>query len=503
MAEEKMNAGNADQRLVVSGVSKRYPGVLALNDVSIDVRPGEVLALLGENGAGKSTLASVISGVVHPDSGSMTWKGAPYAPGSPRDARSAHIALIHQEMRLCLDLSIAENIFVGRLATRFGGFIDRKRMVKEAEAQLHRLGMDIPATRLVSSLNIAAQQQVEIAKALTSKAKLIILDEPTAALGGHETDRLFEQIDQLKLEGVSFIYISHRLEEIARIADRIAVMRDGNLIAVHETADIPVHVLVEEMVGRKIVSLFPALPEATGTEALRVEGLNSLDDSFHEVNFSVCKGEIFGIAGIVGAGRTELVRAIAGVDPLASGKIYIEGKKVKFNSPLEAMRGGVALVPEDRKAQGLIGTQTVCENITLPNLEAIGRRGWVWPHRLHAFAAKGIKELGVKGKLDQRLSALSGGNQQKVVIAKWVARSPRIFILDEPTRGIDVGARYEIYCVITELARSGMAVIIVSSDLDEVLGMSHRVLVLSRGKQRGVLPREQATGTAIMELATS
>lgn len=503
MAAEKMNQGYAEQKLVVSRVSKRYPGVLALDDVSLEIRPGEVLALLGENGAGKSTLAGVISGITRPDTGTMTWRGAPYAPGSPRDARDVQIALIHQEMRLCPDLSVAENIFVGRLKKRFGGFIDRSKMNHMAETELQRLGLNIPGTTLVSSLNIAAQQQVEIAKALTSKARLIILDEPTAALGGKETDRLFEQVRLLKKEGVAFVYISHRLDEIARIADRIAVMRDGSLITVHESADIPVDVLVEEMVGRKIVSLFPELPPPTQTEVLKVEGLKSFEGSFHDVNFSVNRGEILGIAGIVGAGRSELVRAIAGVDPLAAGSITIDGKKVKFGSPLDAMRAGVALVPEDRKAQGLVVTHSVTDNISLPNLEFIGRNGWVFPKKLAAFASKGIKELGVKGRPEQRLSSLSGGNQQKVVIAKWVARSPRIFILDEPTRGIDVGARYEIYCVITELARSGMAVIIVSSDLEEVLGMSHRVLVMSRGKQRGLLPREQATGNAVMELATS
>jgi ribose transport system ATP-binding protein len=502
MAEEQSRTGQGDQTLVVSRLTKRYPGVVALNDVSVQVGPGEVLALLGENGAGKSTLAAVVSGITRPDSGTMTWKGAAYAPGSPRDARSAQIALIHQEMRLCPDLSIAENIFVGRLLRRFG-FIDRKRMIRLAEAELNRLGMDIPASRLVSTLNIAAQQQVEIAKALTSKARLIILDEPTAALGGKETERLFEQIGRLKQDGVSFIYISHRLEEIARIADRIAVMRDGSMITVHDRADVPVELLVEEMVGRKIVSLFPELPSPGQDEVLRVEHLQAGDGSFQDVSFKVHQGEILGIAGIVGAGRSELVRAIAGVDPVASGAVFVGGVRKRFRSPLDAMRGGVALVPEDRKAQGLVISQTVAENITLPNLENLGRRGWVLPRALAAFAGRKIRELGIKGRPEQRLSNLSGGNQQKVVIAKWVARSPRIFILDEPTRGIDVGARYEIYGVITQLARAGMAVIIVSSDLDEVLGMSHRVLVLSRGKQRGVLSRDQATGNAVMALATS
>jgi ribose transport system ATP-binding protein len=503
MALVDTNEGPAGRKLMVVGVTKKYPGVTAVSDVSIEVRAGEVLALLGENGAGKSTLASIIAGIVRPDSGSMTWEGLPFAPASPREAREAHIALIHQEMRLLPDLSIAENVFVGRLDRGLGGFIDRKKMIRSAEAELQRLGMDIPASRLVSTLNIAAQQQVEIAKALTSDARLIILDEPTAALGGGETDRLFEQIRSLKKEGVSFIYISHRLEEIARIADRIAVMRDGQLVAVHDSSDIPVNVLVEEMVGRKIVSLFPKLPEPSDTEALRVEDLCSCDGSFGGVSFAVSKGEIFGIAGIVGAGRTELVRAIAGVDPIASGAIFIEGKKRRFASPRDAMKAGVALVPEDRKAQGLIVSQTVAENIALPNLDSITKGDWLSPGKMISFATERIAEFGVKGRAEQRLSSLSGGNQQKVVIAKWVARSPLIIILDEPTRGIDVGARYEIYSVITQLAKSGMAVIIVSSDLDEVLGMSHRIMVLSRGKQRGVLPRAEANGAAVMELATS
>lgn len=502
--KEKRAATTAEKEgLVIRHVTKRFPGVLALQDISLDIRPGEVLALLGENGAGKSTLASVVAGLIQPDAGSMTWRGQPYAPASPREAMAEQIALIHQEMRLLPELTIAENVFVGRIPKKSGGFVDRKTMQRLAEAQLQRLGMNVPASQRVSTLNVAAQQQVEIAKALTSHARLMILDEPTAALGGEETDRLFDQVKQLQEEGVSFIYVSHRLDEIARIADRIAVLRDGQLVATHDTKDIPVRTLVEEMVGREIERLFPELPPHSDKEVIKVEHLHSFDDSFQDINFSVRAGEIFGIAGIVGAGRTELVRAIAGADPVASGSISVDRKKISIKGPDDAMRAGIVMVPEDRKGQGLILEQTLAENIALPNHDQIGRKGWILPGPMLKFAREAIRLFGVKGEPQQNAIQLSGGNQQKVVVAKWVSCTPKIVILDEPTRGIDVGARYEIYTVITQLAQSGVAVIVVSSDLDEVLGMSHRVMALSRGKQRGILDRKDATSVAIMELATS
>ena len=503
MKDIHANTAVEQEGLVIRHVTKRFPGVVALQDISLEIRPGEVLALLGENGAGKSTLASVIAGLIQPDAGSMTWRGQPYAPASPREAMAEQIALIHQEMRLLPELTIAENVFVGRLPKKSNGFIDRKTMQSMAETQLQRLGMNIPASQRVSTLNVAAQQQVEIAKALTSHARLMILDEPTAALGGEETERLFEQVKQLQQEGVSFIYVSHRLDEIARIADRIAVMRDGQLVATHETTDIPVRTLVEDMVGRKIERLFPELPIPSDKEVIKVEQLHSFDGSFEDISFSVQAGEIFGIAGIVGAGRTELVRAISGADPIASGSISVEGNALSIKSPADAMRAGIVMVPEDRKGQGLILDQSLAENIALPNHDQIGRKGWIFPGQMVKFATEAIRIFGVKGQPQQNATQLSGGNQQKVVLAKWVSCSPKIVILDEPTRGIDVGARYEIYTVITQLAESGMAVIVVSSDLDEVLGMSHRVMALSRGKQRGILDRKDATSVAIMELATS
>ena len=487
--------------LSVRRVGKQFAGNVVLEGVDLDIRPGEVVALLGENGAGKSTLSAIIAGLIGPSTGTMAWKGRPYVPASPGAAIAAGIGLIHQEMRLLPDLSIAENVFVGRLPVK-GGVIDRAAMNQRAGEQLRRLGLDVPPTRLVRSLRIAAQQQVEIAKALTLKAELLILDEPTAALGGEETERLFAQVEQLRKEGFSFLYISHRLEEIARIASRIVVLRDGRLVATHDSARVPVRRLVEDMVGRSVERLFPAIPEPTGPELLKVDGLSASDGSFNDVSFGVRAGEVFGIAGIVGAGRTELVRAIAGADP-ATGRITVKGNAVRLAGPGDAIRAGIVLVPEDRKAQGVILTQTIAENLASPNLDTLAPRGWVIPRKVRAFAGRAIAQMGVKGRPAQSVRLLSGGNQQKVVIGKWIARRPRVFIMDEPTRGIDVGARAAIYEIIAELARSGTAVVVVSSDLDEVLGLSHRVMVLARGRQKGILVGSDATGPAVMELATA
>ena len=492
----------SDAILSVRGITKKYGPVTVLKDVSLDVRRGEVLALLGENGAGKSTISSIIAGLVRPTAGSMKWMDKPHSPQSPADALSAGIGLIHQEMRLLPALSVSENVFVGRLPTK-AGRVDRAGINRRAAEQLRRLGLDISPNTLVRDLKVAAQQQVEIAKALTLNARLLIFDEPTAALGGEETVRLFERIEQLKAEGVSFIYISHRLDEIAQIADRIAVLRDGQLVATHETAQVPVKTLVEEMVGRPLDRMFPEIEASLGEKLLEVENISSPDGTFRNVSFSVRQGEVLGIAGIVGAGRTELVRAIAGADPISSGVIRIEGKPVRLAHPSDAIDQGIVLVPEDRKAQGLILPQTIADNIAQTNYDQIAPKGWINPKAVERFARVAIERFGVKGRPEQRVNELSGGNQQKVVIAKCIARNPRVVILDEPTRGIDVGARAAIYEVIAELARRGMAVVVVSSDLDEVLGLAHRVMVLSRGLNRGVLDRGKANRVAVMELATT
>ncbi len=488
--------------LSLRGIGKLFGPIRVVDNISFDVAPGEVVALLGENGAGKSTVSSMIAGLFAPTEGTMTWRGRPYAPAAPGGAIAAGIGLIHQEMRLLPDLSIAENVFVGRLPMR-GGRVDRAAMNRRAAEQLKRLGLNVPPTQLVRSLRVAAQQQVEIAKALTLNARLLILDEPTAALGGDETERLFAQVDQLRREGVSFIYISHRLDEIARIADRVLVLRDGKLVAQHATAQMPVNIIVEAMVGRSVDRIFPHLQRSSDEVVLEVDGLASATGAFREISFAVRAGEVFGIAGIVGAGRTELVRAIAGADALSAGTIRVNGAAIKVTGPSDAIAAGLVLVPEDRKAQGILLDQSVAANIVLGNFDRVAPSGWVVPKRIRAFVTAAIARLGVKGSAPQLMRYLSGGNQQKVVIARWVSRSPKVFILDEPTRGIDIGARAAIYEVIAGLSQAGMAVIVVSSDLEEVLGLSHRVMVLSRGRQMGILAAGAATNVAVMELATA
>ena len=497
-------ADAADAGLSLRRIGKQYGPITVLSGIDLTVRPGEVLALLGENGAGKSTIASIISGLVRPSAGSMTWRGAPYAPHAPADALSVGIGLIHQEMRLLRDLSIAENIFVGHLPVR-AGRVDRATMNARAAEQLKRLGLNAEPTTLVRHLRVAAQQQVEIAKALTLNARLLILDEPTAALGLDETDRLFEQIGRLKADGVSFIYISHRLDEIARIADRVAVLRDGRLVATHETAQVPVKTLVEQMVGRPLDRMFPSIdpPSPENAPLLEIEGFTSAQGDFSDVSFCVRSGEVFGVAGIIGAGRTELMRAIAGADPISAGTVKIDGRPIRLNGPRDALSHGIVLVPEDRKAQALILPQTIADNLALGNYGRVAPSGWISRGRTQDFARRAISRFLIKGAAEQRVNQLSGGNQQKIVIAKSILRQPKVVILDEPTRGIDVGARAAIYKIIADLAREGMAVIVVSSDLDEVLGLAHRVMVLSRGRSRGVLDREAAGRVSVMELATT
>ncbi|MFP5076115.1 sugar ABC transporter ATP-binding protein [Rhizobium sp. YIM 134829] len=487
--------------LSLRGIQKTYGPVKVLHGVDLDVYPGEVVALLGENGAGKSTLSNIISGTVQPSAGEMTWLGKPYAPASPRAAMDEGVGMIHQELKLLPKLSIAENIFLGRYPMR-SGRLDRAAMEERAARGLKRLGLDIPPERLVEGLSTGRQQLIEIAKALTLNARLLILDEPTAALGGDETQLLFEQIARLKAEGVGIIYISHRLEEIRQIADRIVVMRDGAKVKTFETGDVPVRTIVEAMVGRSLERMFPALPEPSRDIALEVEGLSSPFGTFRDISFSVRKGEVFGIAGLMGAGRTELVRAITGADPVSAGEVRLHGRPVTPRTPADAIRNGIVLVPEDRKLQGVVLDHSIADNIAYPNLNAACRKGWTSRQRIRDYSETFIRSLGVKGRGEQKAGELSGGNQQKVVLAKWLARRPEVVVLDEPTRGIDVGARSSIYDLIMNLARDGVAVIVVSSDLEEVLGVSGRIMVMAHGQQAGILDREAANDVSVMELAT-
>lgn len=492
----------ADNRgLRVRGATKEYPGTIAVQNVDLDILPGEVVALLGENGAGKSTLSSIIAGVTQPTTGTMTWNGEPYAPATPGDAIASGIGLIHQEMRLLPDLTVAENVMVGRWPMR-NGFLDAKSMREKAKVQLQRLGFKGSMDTAVRDLSVAGQQQVEIAKALMLDASLLILDEPTAALGQHETDALFDCVRSLQAEGVSFIYVSHRLAEIAQIATRIVVLRDGQKIKEHASGEVSPTQLVEEMVGRPVDRLFPEVPAPSDEVVLRVQDLHDKAGTFKDVSFDVHAGEIFGIAGIVGAGRTELVRAIAGAQHRSGGSVELDGKTLKADDPRAAIKSGIVLIPEDRKQQGLVVSDSIENNIALPNMAKIGNGGWISPGKVRKLAGAVAKNIGMKGNVALPVSSLSGGNQQKVVIGKWLERDPRLIILDEPTRGIDVGARASIYEVIADLARNGNAVIVVSSDLEEVLGLAHRVMVLARGQNQGILDAHQASPTRVMELAT-
>lgn len=473
-----------------------------LHGIDLDVQAGEVVALLGENGAGKSTVSKIISGAIPPSSGQMVWQGAAYAPASPRGAIDTGVGLIHQELRLLEHLSIAENVFLGRWPKR-SGIVNRREMERQAHAQLERLGLDISASRLVRGLSTANQQLIEIAKALALGSKLLIFDEPTAALGGAETDLLFEQIRRLKEDGVGMIYISHRMEEIRQIADRIVVMRDGEKVQEFDSGDVPVRTIVESMVGRSLDRMFPVIPEPQDEIGFAVKGMSSTAGTFTDVSFKVRKGEIFGIAGLVGAGRTELVRAITGVDPISSGAIELDGRTVVHKSPRHSILNRVVMVPEDRKLQGLVLDHTIENNIAYANLKDVSSFGFITNGSIREFADLAINRFGVKGVGGQMADELSGGNQQKVILAKWLAKDPAVVILDEPTRGIDVGARSSIYEIIVELAKKGVAVIVVSSDLEEVLGISNRIMVMAHGQVTGILDHEQANDVSVMELATA
>lgn len=489
--------------LVLKNIYKSFGAIEVLHGVDLEVCPGEVVALLGENGAGKSTLSNIISGTILPTSGEMSWQGEPYAPTSPREAIDAGVGMIHQELLLLPHLSIAENVFVGRYPMKWGR-VDRREMQRRAKTGLQRLGLEVSPRRVVHGLSTASQQLIEIAKALTLNARLLILDEPTAALGGEETKLLFKQIERLKADGVGIIYISHRLEEIKQIADRIVVMRDGEKVQQFETAaDIPVRSIVEAMVGRDMDQMFPALASPEDDTLLEVRNLNSGLGHFHDVNFSVRRGEIFGIAGLVGAGRTELVRAIAGADSIADGSVVLNGVDITPRSPREAIDNGIILVPEDRKLQGVVLSHSIANNIAYSNFESVSTAGWINNSRVGRFADDNIRKFGVKGRGHQNAGEMSGGNQQKVVIAKWLARNPKVVLLDEPTRGIDVGARSSIYEIIHALAAKGVAVVVVSSDLEEVLGVSNRILVMAAGRQTGILEHADANDVSVMELATA
>ncbi|MFJ4965197.1 Galactose/methyl galactoside import ATP-binding protein MglA [Streptomyces sp. ADI96-02] len=488
-----------EELLRVEGLRKTFPGVVALDNVDFDLRRGEVHVLLGENGAGKSTLIKMLSGAYRPDRGRIFVEGREVRVDDAQAAEALGIATIYQEFNLVPDLTVAENIFLGRQPRRFG-LVDHRRMREDAARLLRRVGVDVRPDAKVRDLGIARLQMVEIAKALSLEARVLIMDEPTAVLTSEEVDKLFVIVRQLRAVGVGIVFITHHLEEIAALGDRVTVLRDGRSID-QVPASTPEDELVQLMVGRSIEQQYPRERPDTGEALLSVRGLTR-DGVFHDVGFDVHAGEVVGLAGLVGSGRTEVARAVFGADPYDAGTVEVRGEALARHDVPAAMGAGLGLVPEDRKGQGLVLDASVQENLGLVTLRATTRHGLVDLKGRRAAAARIAEQLGVRmSGLGQHVRTLSGGNQQKVVIGKWLLADTKVLILDEPTRGIDVGAKVEIYQLINELTASGHAVLMISSDLPEVLGMSDRVLVMAQGRIAGELPAAEATQDAVMALA--
>ena len=486
--------------LVMKNISKSFPGVKALKDVSLSLRYGEVHALIGENGAGKSTLMKILSGLYQEDEGQIFWEGEEVQIHSTKDAEALGISIIYQELNLMPNMSVRENIFLGREKKKNGFLVDFKETTKEALKYVQMVGLDIDVTTLVKDLPLAQRQMVEVAKALSMNAKLIVMDEPTSALTDRETEILMNVIRRLKENGVTIVFISHRLSELFEISDRISVLRDGASVGTIDTQDCTEDLLVTMMVGRELNDIYPKYPSQIGDVVLEAKHLQA-GKMVQDVSFSVRSGEILGFAGLVGAGRSEVMRAVFGVDRLDSGEVCIGGQTLTKITPTDAINAGIGFIPEDRKLLGLILDMTVRENTTLACLRAEMKGGILNRKREEEITQEYIDRLAIKTPgQEQQVLNLSGGNQQKVVIGKWLVTNPKVLILDEPTRGIDVGAKKEIHELMSRLAAEGVAIIMISSEMPEVLGMSDRVIVMHGGSICGELSREEADQEKIMSM---
>jgi ribose transport system ATP-binding protein len=488
----------------MSGITKRFPGVIALRGVQLALFPGEVLALMGENGAGKSTLMKILGGAQLPDEGTIKLDGKDVVLDSVRTAKKAGIALIHQELMLAPNLDITANIFLGQERARLFVPVPRATLHAEAKKLLHRVGLERPPTTAVSSLTAGQMQMVEIAKALALNARIIIMDEPTSSLTAGESEHLFRIIRKLRSDGIGIVYISHRMEEVLALSDRVTILRDGAYVGTISRAEATHDKIVAMMVGRDLSGQY--FPErkvkAEGDVVLRAKDI-VVQATGTKVSFEARRGEILGFAGLVGAGRTELMQTLFGVTPALGGTFELEGKPFSPQSPRDAIAAGVFLAPEDRKRHGLVLPMTIAQNTSLPNIASYARFGWLNRKQEATVAESEVKRLRTKAfGIGQRVVNLSGGNQQKVVLGKWLAMKPRILILDEPTRGIDVGAKAEIYRHMAALAAEGVTILMVSSDMEEILGMSDRVVVMHEKRVRGVLPREGLTQEGIAMLMT-
>ncbi len=478
----------------MTGMSKSFVGVKVLKSVDFDVRAGEVHALLGENGAGKSTLIKILSGLYSPDAGSISVNGETTRFSSTRDATAAGIATVYQELLLFPELTVAENVFLGHYPRKAGGWIDWQEVRSRTRALLDQLDTsDLDVDAKVLTLSVAQRQRVEIAKALSRNARILIMDEPTASLVESDVQRLMQVVRQLRDRGVGIVYVSHRLAEIFELADRVTVLRDGALVGTRQIGEVDERQLVSMMVGRSIDSLFPKADAAIGETVLEVRNLNH-GRHVRDISFSLRRGEILGIAGLVGSGRTELALTLFGMTPATSGEILLEGKPVKIDSPRQARDLGIAYVPEDRGLQGLVKPMAIRKNISMATIERLSAGIFIKAAAEAQRALEAVRRFSIRCRdIGQPVGELSGGNQQKVVIAKWLETNPKVLILDEPTRGVDVGAKAEIHTIMGELVKQGVAILMISSELPEVLGMSDRVLVMSGGRVTDEIPRAEAT----------
>lgn len=501
-AIERVRQKAGDYALEIEGIRKEFPGVVALDNVQFRLKPGTVHALMGENGAGKSTLMKIIAGIYTPDRGTIRLRGEEVELRGPLDALERGIAMIHQELALMTWMTVAENIWIRREPKNALGLIDHSRMARQTKELFDQLGIRIDPTAEVSTLTVAQRQMVEIAKAVSYESDVLIMDEPTSAITESEVEHLFRIIRDLRAKGVAIVYITHKMNELFEIADEFSVFRDGTYVGTHASSDVTRDDIIRMMVGREITDMFPKEEAQITDVILRVDNL-SLAGVFHDISFELRKGEILGLAGLVGSGRTNVAEAIFGVIPATSGSIHIDGREAKISSPADAMREGMALLTEDRKDTGCFLQLSILENMQIAALhQGHAKAGFVDEKGVTGLCEDMRKRLRVKTpNLEERIENLSGGNQQKVLIARWLLTKPRILILDEPTRGIDVGAKAEIHRLISRLAQEGVAVIMISSELPEVLGMSDRIMVMHEGHMTGILPRSEADQVKIMELA--
>jgi len=490
--------------LRIEGLTKNFPGVLAVNNLSFSLKKGEVLAIIGENGAGKSTLTKMICGVLHPDAGSIFLDGKKIVFHSSHDAMKAGIAMVYQELAMTSGMSVAENIFMNRQPINKLGFIKTAEMNKEAQKYFDLFGMCINPATLVKRISMGEQQIVEILKAISLNPKVLILDEPTSSLTENEVTRLFNLINEMKEEGFSFIYISHKLSEIFTIADRVMVMRDGKYVDTKLVDGVTEQELITMMVGREIKDLYVGSGKKIeiGEEYFHVDNLSSFG-LFKDINFFLKRGEILGFAGLIGAGRTEMACAIAGVGKISSGKIVLEGKELKIESPKDAIHEGIGYITEDRKQLGLFLDYAITANIIAPSLEDFSNNGFMQEGKIEEFSRKQIQEFNISTpSCKQKVMNLSGGNQQKCLLAMWMSKNPKVLIFDEPTRGVDVGAKSEIYEKIREYVGGGYGAIVISSDLSELLGICDRILVMYQGKVRGEVKKDEFSEEVVLSYAS-